>query len=102
MIIDDLRKSTELIECLKVDGVKEMHFREISEEAKVKINTDMKTMTLANVMQLQLVKNDEFVREIAEKAKLQENLEKEILKIESTWKEYQMTIVPKQREGKTV
>mmetsp|Transcript_72396 Transcript_72396/g.156597 ORF Transcript_72396/g.156597 Transcript_72396/m.156597 type:complete len:180 (-) Transcript_72396:471-1010(-) len=79
-----------------------MHFKEISDEVKVKVNTDMKTMTVADVMMLQLTKNEEFIREIAEKAKLQENLEKEILKIESTWKEYQMNIVKKDRDNKSV
>lgn len=101
-ISDDLRKSTDLIECLKVEGVKEMHFREISEEVKVTINCDMKTMIVADVLQLKLTQNEEFIREIAEKAKVQENLEKDILKIESTWKEYQMHIVVKQRENKNV
>jgi len=100
--IDELRKNTELIECLKVEGVKEVHFKEISEEVKVNINTDMKTMTVSDVMKLKLCEFDEFIREIAEKAKTQENLEKDILKIESTWKEYPMNIVKKDRDGKSV
>ena len=56
---DELRKNTELIECLKVEGVKEVHFREISEEVKVPINTEMKTMTVADVMKLKLSEYDE-------------------------------------------
>ena len=60
--IDELRKNTELIECLKVEGVKEVHFKEISEEVKVNINTDMKTMTLSDVMKLKLCEFDEFIR----------------------------------------
>mmetsp|Transcript_49153 Transcript_49153/g.41476 ORF Transcript_49153/g.41476 Transcript_49153/m.41476 type:complete len:104 (+) Transcript_49153:142-453(+) len=51
---DELRKNTELIECLKVEGVKEVHFREISDEVGVSINTDMKTMTVSDVMKLKL------------------------------------------------
>jgi len=97
-----LKKSTDLIECLKVEGVKEIHFKEIADEIKVQINTDMKTMLVSDVLMLELSKNEEFVREIAEKAKNQETLEKEILKIESTWKDYQMNIVKKDRDNKSV
>lgn len=47
---------------------------------------------------------EDFIREIADKAKNQEQLEKEILKIESTWKEYAMNVLPKggRDDGKIV
>jgi len=101
-IADNLRKNSELVDCLKVEGVKEVHFKEISEETGKKINTDMKTMLFSDVLSLELGEHEEFIREIAEKAKQQENLEKDILKIESSWKEYQMTIIKKERDNKTV
>jgi len=78
-----------------MEGVKEMHFKEISDEVKVPINTDMKTMLFKDVLKLKLSLNMEFITEIAEKAKSQENLEKEIQLIESKWKEFAMVIVPK-------
>ena len=59
-------------------------------------------MTLSDVMKLKLCEFDEFIREIVEKAKTQENLEKDILKIESTRKEYPMNIVKKDRDDKSV
>jgi len=65
-----------------------MHFREMSEELKIPIVTDFKLMTFADVLKLDLFKNQEYIQEVAEKAKVQENLEKEISKIENTWKEY--------------
>jgi len=101
-IADNLRKNSELVDCLKVEGVKEVHFKEISEETGKKINTDMKTMLFSDVLSLELGEHEEFIREIAEKAKQQENLEKDILKIESSWKEYQMTIIKKERDNKIV
>jgi hypothetical protein len=84
---EELKKWTDIIDCLKVEGVKEMHFKEISEETKIPIVTDMKVMTFACVLKLDLTANEDFIREIADKAKIQENLEKEIMKIENTWKE---------------
>jgi len=101
-IIEDLKKSSDVIERLKFEGVKEMHFKEISEEVKVHINTDMKTMLVSDVFKLKLSSNIDFITEIAEKAKSQENLEKEIQIIESKWKEFAMVIVKKEREGKSV
>jgi len=79
-----------------------MHFKEISDEVKVKINTDMKTMLVSDVLQLKLAANEAFICEIADKAKSQENLEKEIQSIESKWKEFAMVIVKRERDGKAV
>jgi len=105
---EELLKQADLIDCLRIDGVKDLHFQEISNEMKIPISCDVKNMETREVLLLlkepHLSEKEDFLREVADKAKNQENLEKEILKIEVTWKEFAMTIVPKggRDDGKIV
>lgn len=85
-----------------------MHFQEISTEMKINISCDVKNMETREVLLLLkeplMSEKEDFIREIADKAKNQEQLEKEILKIESTWKEFAMNVIPKggRDDGKIV
>jgi len=101
-------KQADLIDCLRIDGVKDIHFQEIANEMGIQCSCDVKNMETREVLLLlkepKLSEKFDFINEISDKAKNQENLEKEILKIESTWKEYSMNILPKggRDDGKIV
>jgi len=105
---EELLKQADLIDCLRIEGVKDLHFQEISNEMKIPISCDVKNMETREVLMLLreplMSEKEDFIREIADKAKNQEQLEKEILKIESTWKEFSMNIIPKggRDDGKIV
>lgn len=96
--IDEFRPYIGIIEAIRNPGMKERHFKELSEKIGFEIVITPE-LTFENLLEFDILQFDEVIREISETATKEYAIEEAMIKMRTDWEALYMEITPYKETG---
>ncbi|KAI0033723.1 dynein heavy chain protein 1 [Vararia minispora EC-137] len=101
-VLRGLLKSNVLVGDLKSDALKERHWRQLFKNLKMPSQPSLTLLTLGNVYDLDLKKNETLIREVIVQAQGEMALEDYIKQVKETWTNYTLDLINYQNKCRLI
>ncbi|VDB95435.1 unnamed protein product [Peniophora sp. CBMAI 1063] len=101
-VLRGLLKSNSLVGDLKSDALKDRHWRQLFKNLKTASQPTLTLLTLGNVYDLDLKKNEALIREVIVQAQGEMALEDYIKQVKETWSNYALDLVNYQNKCRLI
>ncbi|KAG9049343.1 hypothetical protein FS837_010557 [Tulasnella sp. UAMH 9824] len=95
-------KANSIISDLKSDAMKERHWRQLFKSLRISSDTSLQRLTLGQVYDLDLKRNEKPIREVIEKAGGEMALEEYLKQVRETWTNYTLDLVNYQNKCRLI